>query len=126
MGILFLFLIPWDNMKIAHEDLMSEVRRSKARIMCKNLICMFADSLVEVKKKTKNRRGERKGKKREGKRNSTAISIEAKLEMFPNKRGRVFNETLLLVRDNVAFMVRLVFTVISNSCSMSVQKTLLQ
>lgn len=87
---------------------------------------MFADSLVEVKKKTKNRRGERKGKKREEKRNSTAISIGAKLEMFPNKRGRVFNETLLLVRDNVAFMVRLVFTVISNSCSMSVQKTLLQ
>lgn len=63
MGILFLFLIPWDNMKIAHKDLMSEVRRSKARIMCKNLLCMFADSLVEVKKKTKTEEVKERGRK---------------------------------------------------------------
>lgn len=49
-------------MKIAHEDLMSEVR-SKARIMCKNLICTFADSLVEVKKKPKTEEVKERGRK---------------------------------------------------------------
>lgn len=41
---------------------MSEVR-SKARIMCKNLICTFADSLVEVKKKPKTEEVKERGRK---------------------------------------------------------------
>lgn len=87
-------------------------------------VCWFS---CGSKVKIRNRRGERKVKKREGKgKNSTAISIETKLKMFPNKRGRVFNGTLLL-GDNVAFMVRFLSTEISNSCSMmSFQKMLLQ
>lgn len=51
-------------MKIAHEDVMPGVKRSKARTVQKN-ICMFADSLVRGKEK--NIRGERKETEREEK-----------------------------------------------------------
>lgn len=79
---------------------------------------MYVCSFSCRSKTERNRRGERKGKKGEEKaKNSTAISIETKLKMFPNKRGWVFNKTLLL-GDNAAFMVRFLSTAISNSCSM--------
>lgn len=71
--LLFLFLIPWDNMKIDHEDFTSEIRSSKARTMCKTpYVCLLT---LLWKKKKKNRRGERKKERKEEKgKNSTAAS----------------------------------------------------
>lgn len=115
------YFVPVLNPMGEHENYSWEFNVRCQKKQSKNYVQnphMYVCSFSCRSKTERNRRGERKGKKGEEKaKNSTAISIETKLTMFPNKRGWVFNKTLLL-GDNAAFMVRFLSTAISNSCSM--------